>query len=107
MRILPALMYLKVLPLFGQCLNLVIVANKTRPPHAGGAAFSPLILSRPCTFMGRPGQCGHFCTTPAGGRLIPYCLAMDSETLRAFAYAELFSLQFGKVKNGIVIFTFS
>ncbi|GBM01250.1 hypothetical protein AVEN_170309-1 [Araneus ventricosus] len=34
---LPALLYLKVLPLFGQCLYHLIVPNKSRPPHAGGA----------------------------------------------------------------------
>ncbi|GBO12319.1 hypothetical protein AVEN_266566-1 [Araneus ventricosus] len=40
MFILPALLYLKVLPLFGQCLYHFIVPNKYRPPHAGGAALS-------------------------------------------------------------------
>ncbi|GBL71520.1 hypothetical protein AVEN_248987-1 [Araneus ventricosus] len=34
---LPALLYLKVLPLFGQYLYHLIVPNKSRPPHAGGA----------------------------------------------------------------------
>ncbi|GBO04832.1 hypothetical protein AVEN_100508-1 [Araneus ventricosus] len=34
---LPALLYLKLLPLFGQCLYHLIVPNKSRPPHAGGA----------------------------------------------------------------------
>ncbi|GBN36947.1 hypothetical protein AVEN_100125-1 [Araneus ventricosus] len=34
---LPALLYLKLLPLFGQCLYHLIVPNKPRPPHAGGA----------------------------------------------------------------------
>ncbi|GBN46965.1 hypothetical protein AVEN_52231-1 [Araneus ventricosus] len=35
---LPALLYLKLLPLFGQCLFhfFFIVPNKSRPPHAGG-----------------------------------------------------------------------
>ncbi|GBM46771.1 hypothetical protein AVEN_26946-1, partial [Araneus ventricosus] len=39
MFILPALLHLKVLPLFGQCLYH-FVPNKSRPPHAGGAALS-------------------------------------------------------------------
>ncbi|GBN04576.1 hypothetical protein AVEN_134600-1 [Araneus ventricosus] len=34
---LPALLYLKLLPLFGQCMYHLIVPNKSRPPHAGGA----------------------------------------------------------------------
>ncbi|GBM92096.1 hypothetical protein AVEN_96539-1 [Araneus ventricosus] len=34
---LPTLLYLKLLPLFGQCMYHVIVPNKSRPPHAGGA----------------------------------------------------------------------
>ncbi|GBM61193.1 hypothetical protein AVEN_241578-1 [Araneus ventricosus] len=34
---LPALLYLKLLPLFGQCLYHLIVPNKSRPPYAGGA----------------------------------------------------------------------
>ncbi|GBO28815.1 hypothetical protein AVEN_24436-1 [Araneus ventricosus] len=38
MFILPALLYLKVLLLFGQCLYHFIVSNKSRPPHASGAA---------------------------------------------------------------------
>ncbi|GBM99453.1 hypothetical protein AVEN_133474-1 [Araneus ventricosus] len=33
---LPALLYLKLLPLFGQCLYHLIMPNKSRPPHAGG-----------------------------------------------------------------------
>ncbi|GBN55763.1 hypothetical protein AVEN_27006-1 [Araneus ventricosus] len=47
MFILPALLYLKVLPLFGQRLHHFIVPYKSRPPHAGGAALSPLVLSLP------------------------------------------------------------
>ncbi|GBM69839.1 hypothetical protein AVEN_198544-1 [Araneus ventricosus] len=35
MFILPALLYLKVLPLFGQFLYHFIIPNKSRPPHAG------------------------------------------------------------------------
>ncbi|GBN01644.1 hypothetical protein AVEN_232767-1 [Araneus ventricosus] len=88
---LPALLYLKVLPLFGKCLYHFIVPNKFRPPHAGGAALSPLVLYRPCTLLGwagtlwaflhhtfngfKPvgwaGSNGLFCTTLAGGRLAP------------------------------------
>ncbi|GBN74560.1 hypothetical protein AVEN_136110-1 [Araneus ventricosus] len=34
---LPALLYLKLLPLFGQCLYHLIVPNNSRPPHAAGA----------------------------------------------------------------------
>ncbi|GBM74257.1 hypothetical protein AVEN_28866-1 [Araneus ventricosus] len=66
---LPTLLYLKLLPLFGQCLYHLILPNKSRPPHAGGAALFPLVLYRPCTFLGSPGQCEYFCATLAGGRL--------------------------------------
>ncbi|GBN15529.1 hypothetical protein AVEN_39750-1 [Araneus ventricosus] len=59
------------MPLFGQGLYHFIVPNKSPPPHAGGAALSPLVLSRPYTLLGRPGQCGYFCITPAGRRLVP------------------------------------
>ncbi|GBM70453.1 hypothetical protein AVEN_50722-1 [Araneus ventricosus] len=71
MFILPALLCLKVLPLFGQGVYHLIVPNKPRPPHAGGLSLrwsSP----GPAPFLGRPGQCGYFCTTPTGGRLAPY-----------------------------------
>ncbi|GBN07938.1 hypothetical protein AVEN_87734-1 [Araneus ventricosus] len=50
---LPALLYLKLLPLFGQCLYHLIVPNKSRLPHAGGAlpagplpAFYPFWVGR-------------------------------------------------------------
>ncbi|GBL97851.1 hypothetical protein AVEN_231996-1 [Araneus ventricosus] len=43
---------LRVLPLFGQCLYHCIVPNKSRPPHASGAALSPLVHSRPYTLLG-------------------------------------------------------
>ncbi|GBL80633.1 hypothetical protein AVEN_225303-1 [Araneus ventricosus] len=70
MFILPALLYLKVLPLFGQCLYHFIVPNKSRHPHAGGE--SPLWSSPGLTpLLGGPRQCGYFCTTPAGGHLVP------------------------------------
>ncbi|GBM41586.1 hypothetical protein AVEN_196201-1 [Araneus ventricosus] len=69
MFILPALSYLKVLPLLEQCLYHFIVSNKSRPPHAGGEVLFPLVLSWPYTLLGLAGQCGYFCTTPAGGRL--------------------------------------
>ncbi|GBN74748.1 hypothetical protein AVEN_266678-1 [Araneus ventricosus] len=49
---LPALLYLKLLPLFGQCLYHLIVPNKSRPLHAGGAALSLLVLYRPYTLFG-------------------------------------------------------
>ncbi|GBM35889.1 hypothetical protein AVEN_125875-1 [Araneus ventricosus] len=53
MFILPALLYLKVLPLFGQCLYHLIVPNKSRPPHAGGAALpGPLPALHP-SWVGR------------------------------------------------------
>ncbi|GBN56939.1 hypothetical protein AVEN_150389-1 [Araneus ventricosus] len=52
---LPALLYLKLLPLFGQYLYHLIVPNKSRPPHAGGAALSPLVLYRPDTLLGQAG----------------------------------------------------
>ncbi|GBO26543.1 hypothetical protein AVEN_67724-1 [Araneus ventricosus] len=55
MFILPAVLYLKLLPLFGQCLYHLIVPNKSRPPHAGGAALSPLVLYRPYTLLGLAG----------------------------------------------------
>ncbi|GBN64339.1 hypothetical protein AVEN_214671-1 [Araneus ventricosus] len=41
--------------LFGQCLYHLIVPNKSRPPHAGGAALSPLVLYRPYTLFGLAG----------------------------------------------------
>ncbi|GBL71949.1 hypothetical protein AVEN_114995-1 [Araneus ventricosus] len=66
MFIFPALLYIKVLSLFGQCLYYLIAPNKSRPPHAGETALSP--RSRP-VFLGRPGQCGYLCGTPARGRL--------------------------------------
>ncbi|GBN43481.1 hypothetical protein AVEN_259536-1 [Araneus ventricosus] len=53
MFILPALLYLKLLPLFGKCLYHLIVPNKSCPPHAGGAALSQLVLYRPYTLLGR------------------------------------------------------
>ncbi|GBN56985.1 hypothetical protein AVEN_68470-1 [Araneus ventricosus] len=46
----PALLYLKLLPLFGQCLYhfFFIVPNKSRPPHAGGGLpTSPLPALHP------------------------------------------------------------
>ncbi|GBN66242.1 hypothetical protein AVEN_138716-1 [Araneus ventricosus] len=55
MFILPALMNLKVLPLFGQCLYYFIVPNKSRPPHADAAALSLLVLSRLYTLLGLAG----------------------------------------------------
>ncbi|GBM83514.1 hypothetical protein AVEN_274684-1 [Araneus ventricosus] len=66
---LPALLYIKSLPLFGQCLYHLIVPNKFRPLHAGGVALSPLVLYGLAPFLGRPGQCGCCCATPAGGRV--------------------------------------
>ncbi|GBO26882.1 hypothetical protein AVEN_213045-1 [Araneus ventricosus] len=73
MFILPALLYLNVLPLFGQCLYHLIVPNKSRPPHAVGAALSQLVLSSTglTPFLGRPGQCGYFCITPGGRAFVP------------------------------------
>ncbi|GBN20182.1 hypothetical protein AVEN_12121-1 [Araneus ventricosus] len=47
MFILPALMYLKVLSLFGQCLYRFIVTNKSRPPHAGGGLSPGRIFANP------------------------------------------------------------
>ncbi|GBM05225.1 hypothetical protein AVEN_181614-1 [Araneus ventricosus] len=45
---LPTLLYLKLLPLFGQCLYHLIVPNKSRPPHAGGALpAGPLLALHP------------------------------------------------------------
>ncbi|GBO25066.1 hypothetical protein AVEN_114841-1 [Araneus ventricosus] len=52
MFILPALLYLKVLSLFGECLYHFIVPNESRPPHTGGAALSRLVFYRPCTLLG-------------------------------------------------------
>ncbi|GBM47587.1 hypothetical protein AVEN_77027-1 [Araneus ventricosus] len=52
MFILPALLYLKVLSLFGECLYHFIVPNESRPPHTGGAALSPLVFYRPSTLLG-------------------------------------------------------
>ncbi|GBL90090.1 hypothetical protein AVEN_135449-1 [Araneus ventricosus] len=69
---LPALLYLKVLPLFWQCLHYFIVPNKSRPPNAVGTVLFPLVLSCLTPILGRPGQCGYFCTTPTGGLLAFY-----------------------------------
>ncbi|GBO11213.1 hypothetical protein AVEN_63032-1 [Araneus ventricosus] len=46
---LPALLYLKLLPLFGQCLyHFFIVPNKSRPPPAcGGLPTGPLPALHP------------------------------------------------------------
>ncbi|GBM74467.1 hypothetical protein AVEN_69470-1 [Araneus ventricosus] len=65
---LPALLYLKLLPLFGQCLYHLIVPNKSRPRHAGGGLpTGPLPALHPF-WVGRA-SVGIFCATPAGGRL--------------------------------------
>ncbi|GBO30788.1 hypothetical protein AVEN_112582-1 [Araneus ventricosus] len=61
---LPALLYLKLLPLFGQCLYHFIVPNKSRPPHAGGAlpagplpALHPFWVGRASVGIFAPHQC--------------------------------------------------
>ncbi|GBO24069.1 hypothetical protein AVEN_117670-1 [Araneus ventricosus] len=54
---LPALLYLKVLPLFGQCLYHLIVPNKSRPLHMLVERLSLRWSSTGLTpFLGRPGQ---------------------------------------------------
>ncbi|GBM88173.1 hypothetical protein AVEN_198841-1 [Araneus ventricosus] len=83
MFILPALLYLKELSLFGQCPYHFIVPNKSRPPHAGGEALSRWLSPGLTPLLGRPGQCGHSCTTPAGGRLTPaYDLTFNTPNTR-------------------------
>ncbi|GBM86362.1 hypothetical protein AVEN_64240-1 [Araneus ventricosus] len=63
---LPALLYLKLLPLFGQCLYHLIVPNKPRPPYASGALpAGPLPALHPF-WIGRA-SVGIF--APTGGRL--------------------------------------
>ncbi|GBL72229.1 hypothetical protein AVEN_115201-1 [Araneus ventricosus] len=47
---LPAVLYLKLLPLFGQCLYHLIVPNKSRPPHAGGTV--PKVQTLPPGYRG-------------------------------------------------------
>ncbi|GBM42649.1 hypothetical protein AVEN_221761-1 [Araneus ventricosus] len=69
MFILPALLYLKVLPLFGQCLYHLIVPNKPLPSHAGRAALSRWSSTGLAPFLGKPGQCGYFYAIPTGERL--------------------------------------
>ncbi|GBM73257.1 hypothetical protein AVEN_158617-1 [Araneus ventricosus] len=68
---LQALLYLKLLPLFGQCLYHLIVPNKSRPPHAGGAAVSPLVLYRPYTLLGLVGPVWVFLHHTYGRTLYP------------------------------------
>ncbi|GBN88988.1 hypothetical protein AVEN_212005-1 [Araneus ventricosus] len=73
---LPALLYLKLLPLFGQCLYHLIVPNKPRAPHAGGALpAGPLPALHPF-WVGRA-SVGIFCITPAGG---PPCVRLRVRT---------------------------
>ncbi|GBN35130.1 hypothetical protein AVEN_133858-1 [Araneus ventricosus] len=45
----------EVAPLLLQTSSLyhLILPNKSRPPPAGGAGLSPLVLYRPCTLLGR------------------------------------------------------
>ncbi|GBM35702.1 hypothetical protein AVEN_267458-1 [Araneus ventricosus] len=62
-------MYLKAVPLFGKSLHHFIVLNKSRPPHAGGAALSRWSSPGLAPFLGGSGQCGYSCTIPAGGHL--------------------------------------
>ncbi|GBN62339.1 hypothetical protein AVEN_186043-1 [Araneus ventricosus] len=69
MLTLPALLYLKLLPLFGQWLYHLIVPNKCRPTHAGGAAFPRWSSTGLTPFLGRPDQCGYFYATPTVGHL--------------------------------------
>ncbi|GBO15578.1 hypothetical protein AVEN_58526-1 [Araneus ventricosus] len=63
MFILPAFLYLKVLPLFGNaCIILLYPINPVL--HMLVGQLSPSTGLAP--FLGRPGQCGYFGTTPAG-----------------------------------------
>ncbi|GBM88275.1 hypothetical protein AVEN_179761-1 [Araneus ventricosus] len=50
---LPALLYLKLLPLFGQCLYHLIIPNKSRPPHAGGALPAGPLPALHSSWVGR------------------------------------------------------
>ncbi|GBN92045.1 hypothetical protein AVEN_60093-1 [Araneus ventricosus] len=85
---LPALLYLKLLPLFGQCLyHLLRVPNKS-VLHMLVERLSPRWSSTGLApFLGRPGQCGYFCVTPTEGRLAStYDLACNGfHTRRIFS----------------------
>ncbi|GBN02609.1 hypothetical protein AVEN_93172-1 [Araneus ventricosus] len=84
---LPALLYLKLLPLFGHAciillypINLVLHMLVERlSPHWFSTGLAPL--------LDRQGQCGYFYTTPTGGRLATtYDLACSrSHTRRIFS----------------------
>ncbi|GBM53948.1 hypothetical protein AVEN_79920-1 [Araneus ventricosus] len=66
---LPALLYLKLVPLFGQCLyHFIVPINPAL--HMQVERLSPRWSSTGLTpFLGRPGQCGYFYATPTEGRL--------------------------------------
>ncbi|GBO07489.1 hypothetical protein AVEN_124509-1 [Araneus ventricosus] len=61
---LPALLYLKLLPLFEQCLyHLIVPINPVL--HMLVERLSPRWSSTGLTpFLGRPASVGNFCTTP-------------------------------------------
>ncbi|GBN26164.1 hypothetical protein AVEN_33958-1 [Araneus ventricosus] len=62
---LPALVF-KITALFGRCRHHLILPNKSRPPHTGGAALSPLVLYRPCALLGWAGPVGIFLRRTGG-----------------------------------------
>ncbi|GBL75604.1 hypothetical protein AVEN_154928-1 [Araneus ventricosus] len=86
---LPALLYLKLLRLFGQCLYHLILLYPINPVlHMLVERLSPRWSSTGLApFLGRPGQCGYFYATPTGGRLaITYDLARNRpHTRRIFS----------------------
>ncbi|GBM32096.1 hypothetical protein AVEN_218515-1 [Araneus ventricosus] len=67
---LPALLYLKLLPLFGQCLyHLIVPINPVL--HMLVERLSPCWSSTGrISFLGRQGKCGYFCTSPGPLRMI-------------------------------------
>ncbi|GBL98113.1 hypothetical protein AVEN_84608-1 [Araneus ventricosus] len=78
---LPALLYLKLPPLFGQCLYHLIVPNKSRPPHAGGAlpagplpALHPFWVGRASVGIFTPRQRKGSNFAPSAPRLSHYAI---------------------------------
>ncbi|GBM84196.1 hypothetical protein AVEN_16011-1 [Araneus ventricosus] len=66
---LPALLYLKLLPLFGQCLYPFLLYPINPVLHMLVEVSTGLSSTGLTPFLGRPGQCGYFYATPTGGRL--------------------------------------
>ncbi|GBL57738.1 hypothetical protein AVEN_49617-1 [Araneus ventricosus] len=84
---LSALLYLKVLPLFRQCLyDFILLYLINLVPHMLVGRLSPHWSSPSFTpFLGRPRQCEYFNTTPSGGHLAPKDLACTRPAYTAFS----------------------